>query len=40
MMYKSQFQKIYPCDWFSGPGSQFIVLATYYLFNLTLFVTI
>jgi len=40
MMYKSQFQKIYPCDWFSGPGSQFIVLAMYYLFNLTLFVTI
>ncbi len=23
-MYKSQFQKIDPYDWFCGPGSQFI----------------
>ncbi len=22
MMHKSQFQKIYPYDWFCGPGSQ------------------
>ncbi len=22
MMYKSQFWKIYPYDWFCGPGSQ------------------
>ncbi len=23
MMYKSQFQKIYPYDWFCGPGITF-----------------
>ncbi len=24
MMYKSQFHKIEPYDWFSGPGSQLV----------------
>ncbi len=24
MMYESQFQKIYPYDWFGGPGSHII----------------
>ncbi len=23
--YKSQFQKMYPCDWFCGPGSHLFI---------------